>query len=216
MTTSRQFEFDYLVEAQTQKHLTVNNALARIDACSQLIVRGDVGGFADKRDGDVFSQTGSPELAIFLNGGLEYVAPKTGWRAYFLAEQKEKRFDGNIWVAAADKPQNRIEKLVDLSLSDPLIIPEKSMVFGITARVKEGITGAGSLASWRIGVAEDAVRYGQGLWLGQNGWSRGLTGVPITYWSDTPVLISGEGGAIMAGKIQLYLYLQTLEVPEEF
>ncbi len=221
MTISSQLEFDYLVEAQTQKHLTVNNALARLDACSQLVISGDVNAVANKSEGNIFTQSGTNKLAIYLNGGLEYVTPKEGWKAYFLSDKTEKRFDGTSWVLESQgqgdvhKP-NRIEKLVDLSQDDPLILPDKSVVFGITARVKETITGGDGLTSWRMGVWDDHTRYGRNLWLGKNGRQKGLTGVPITYWSDTPVLIQGEGADIQSGQIMLYLYLQQLEVPDEF
>ncbi len=213
MTKSANLKFDYLVEAQGQKHLTVNNALAKIDAMSQLVVRGERSNASAPKDGEVYRE--GDDLAIYLNGGFESVKAKSGWEAYFEDEDARKRFDGSDWQDLAQvSALSKEEFLLDLAQANAVLIEEKSVVFGVTARVVEAIKGEG-VSSWKIGVADDPSRYGSGLWLGKNGWSKGLTGSPVTYWSDTDLTISGEGGTIVSGKVLLYVYALKFALPPE-
>ena len=80
--------------AQAQKHVTVNEALARLDAVAQLRV---VSSERRRRrrppaaDGASYlvpaGATGDwagpgGEIAVWSNGGWVYLAPKAGWRAW--------------------------------------------------------------------------------------------------------------------------------------
>ncbi len=213
MTKSANLKFDYLVEAQAQKHLTVNNALARIDAMSQLVVKGDIAAADHPEDGEIYLN--GQDLAIYLNGGFEMISAQKGWSAYFASEEVRRRFDGANWREAdPDFGISRAEYLLDLAKSSTIQIKSKTVLFGVTARVTQDISGSG-VTSWKIGVPDDPSRYGKGLWLGKNGWSKGLTGSPVTYWNDTDLRIAGEGGTISAGKVALYVYSLNFLIPPE-
>ena len=106
-----------LAAAQSQKHVTVNEALARLDAAAQLTVRdstrtappaaplnGDrhliapspVGEWAGHAD-DIAAWDAPAQGWIFLS-------PHEGWQAWVVADQHTLRFDGTEWsVATPDR-----------------------------------------------------------------------------------------------------------------
>lgn len=109
MTQTTHLALPFIDAAQAQKHVTHNEALALIDALTQLSVAarhvttppatpaegdrvlvgaGATGGFADKDD----------QIATFLAGGWSFLAPQAGWRTYVEAESLLLLYDGAAWV----------------------------------------------------------------------------------------------------------------------
>lgn len=224
-----------LVEAsQSQKHVTVNEALVGLDALSQLVLHsvGETVPPADPPKGAVYSippLAQAPwsnyigQLATFSNGGWAYFVPKAGWRAWLLESETEAVFDGTGWrtvsgnstASGAATEFTPIEVLHTLSggtsESTAAVIPANSVLLGATGRVTNAITG--SLSSWRLGVAGADDRYGSGLGIGLNSYALGLTGTPMTYYADTPLRITAEGGSFDGGEVTLVLHLLRLAVP---
>jgi hypothetical protein len=106
--TTVNLELPYILPSQAQKHVTHNEALQRLDAVTQLTVTAT---FAtppsDPQEGTCYdiaaSSTGrwtgkSGNLAFRQDGDWIFVAPKNGWRGWFLAEDKMKVHDGNAWA----------------------------------------------------------------------------------------------------------------------
>ncbi|MEQ5872640.1 DUF2793 domain-containing protein [Sagittula sp. NFXS13] len=100
----------YLLPAQAQKHVTHNEALARLDVAVQLaVVARDetappVGASTGDRylvptgaTGDWAAHVG--EIALWDQNMWVYHTPITGWRALVLAEDVEVLFDGTAWQA---------------------------------------------------------------------------------------------------------------------
>ena len=98
-----------LQEAQAQKHVTHNEALAALDALVQPVVvdRDRTGPPATPAEGDCHvvapGGTGawegrSGQVAVFSNGGWLFLAPRAGWRVRVLAEAVELVHDGADWV----------------------------------------------------------------------------------------------------------------------
>ncbi|MEO1312334.1 MAG: DUF2793 domain-containing protein, partial [Pseudomonadota bacterium] len=86
--------------AQAQKHVTVNEALARLDTLAQLRVvsaavtsppAGPIDGESyivpAGAGGDWSGQ--APKIAVFANGAWEFITPKAGWRAWNEASAPE-------------------------------------------------------------------------------------------------------------------------------
>ena len=90
-------------------------------------------------------------------------------------------------------------------------IPAHSIVWGVTGRVLTGITG--TLSNWRLGISAANNRYGSGLGLAQGAWVRGLTGSPQTYYSDTDLILTGDGGDFTSGEVRLAVHLLRLTLP---
>ena len=85
------------------------------------------------------------------------------------------------------------------------------MVIGVTGRVSGTISGA--LSGWRLGISGADNRYGSGLGLNVGSWIRGLTGAPVTYYADTDLLLTPEGGDFAGGSVRICVHLLQLELP---
>ncbi len=225
-----------LVEAgQAQKHVTVNEALARIDALGQLVVQSDTVTIppAGAPEGQVWQvplgavnewsgQAG--KLAVAANGGWDFVTPQVGWEAWHAGEGFRAVFDGSDWrrLAAAEGLSGASTVLSVVEFDHPIVagaghstigvIPAMSVVVGVTCRVTGVISG--SLASWKIGVAGSEDRYGAGYGKALNTWGRGVTGGPVTYYADTPLLLTPTGGNFGGGMVRFALHTLALSVPD--
>ncbi|MEM8786773.1 MAG: DUF2793 domain-containing protein [Pseudomonadota bacterium] len=220
--------------AQAQKHVTLNGALARLDALVQLrvvssatatppaapqdgesyIVAAGAGGDWTGRDGD---------LAIWANGAWEFLAPKQGWQAWDEAAAQRLRYSGAAWqpeggaaaVSGAATALRIVE--VDHAVSGgnssvvAAAIPANMVVLGVSGRVVEALTG--SATSWRLGVAGSDDRYGSGLGTALNSFAAGLTGGPLTYYAPTDLVLTGEGGGFSGGRVLLAVHGMTITPP---
>ena len=94
--------------AQAQKHVTVNEAFARLDALTQITLVG-AGGIApvSPSDGALYAVAAGASgdwageegrLALFLNGGWFFVSPQVGWRGWRADIGVAVAFDGVDWV----------------------------------------------------------------------------------------------------------------------
>ena len=108
MVETNQFKLPLIDAAQAQKHVTVNEALARLDTVAQLrlvsitqtvppVTAADgiayhvPSGAVNAWDGHV------GEVAIFANGGWVFISPKLGWVAWIEDAQVRAMFDGTDW-----------------------------------------------------------------------------------------------------------------------
>lgn len=96
--------------------------------------------------------------------------------------------------------------------STAVVIPKQAQILGITGRVIAAVTGT-NVTGWRIGVSGAADRYGTGLGKTLNSYVVGLSGSPVTYYADTPLLLTAEGGSFAGGKIRLAVHLLQLLPP---
>ncbi len=214
MNSSANLGLNYLQAAQAQKHLTVNNAVARLDGCAQWVVKAPKSQANTPKDGEIYLEE-NQSLSLFLNGGFENLTPKISWRAYFEYLGCECIFDGQNWQPCANSILKRDVYVVDLAVDNAsAIIPDKSVLIGLTARVIEPLEGA-SVTSWILGIKYSPRKFGQGLWLGKNGWCAGPLGQPQTFWQDTPIVVSGEEGALSKGKVMIYVYYISMDLPPE-
>lgn len=108
--TSPRIDLTYLLPAQAQKHVTVNESLSRLDALVQLSVEGfdaetppvspangEVWALGAAPTGDWAGQGG--RIAQYLDGGWLFIAPGTGWRAWGIAEGELRIYSGGNWTA---------------------------------------------------------------------------------------------------------------------
>ena len=219
---------------QAQKHVTVNEALLRIDALAQLVLQstdtqtppnapaeGEVWAVPDGANGDWAGQAG--QVAVFLNGGWAFVPARAGWLAFVSDRGARVHFDGVGWIEGAGSvsPSGAgfVHRTVDVDhpigaggvTTVPNALPANTIVYGVTGRVLTAIGGASSL---RIGVAGSDNRYGSGIGVGAGAWARGLTGTPLAYYSDTNLILTAEGGDFDgSGEIRLAVHFAELTLP---
>ena len=225
-----------LVEAsQAQKHVTVNEALSRLDALVELTLasraatvppvtpaEGDAYAVPAGAINDWLGQDG--RVALYLNGGWTFVTPKPGWRGFIADEGSPALFDGAGWVpgigAVSENGAATALRVIEADhtitagpTSDTApIIPAQSLVIGVTGRVLQDITGTAT--SWRLGIGGVSDnRYGAGLGLVQDSWVRGLTSSPLAYFADTPLTLTAEGGDFAGGEVRLAVHVMELALP---
>jgi hypothetical protein len=224
-----------VMPAQAQKHVTVNEALARLDAVAQLRVVSSVElePPAAALDGASYLVPGGAtgawagmagRIAVRCNGGWVFVVPRAGWRAWDESRGGHQAFDGLGWVpdAVVVSPHGAgtTWKVVEFDHAvttgatnvTAVAIPAQAQVIGVTGRVASALSGPG-LTGWRVGVAGSDNRYGSGLGIQLNSHLVGLSGAPVTYYAPTPLLLSAEGGSFAGGTVRLALHLVGLQPP---
>lgn len=235
MNETANFGLPLVQAAQAQKHVTVNEALVRLDALAQLtlVSRSGVVPPVSPNEGVAFAvpagATGAwagleGRVALWLNSGWEAITPSAGWRAWIVDEAAAAVFDGTDWVAGTSALSAGGAALTfrvveadhaigagSESITD-VLIPAGSIVFGVTGRVIGGI--AGTASAFRIGIGgESTDRYGSGIGMGAGAWFRGVTGTPIAYYADTPLTITAEGGTFEGGTLRIAVHLAELGLP---
>jgi hypothetical protein len=223
-----------LAPAQSQKHVTVNESLARLDALVHLSlssveatvppgspVDGEVHAVGTGATGDWTGEDG--KIAIFLNGGWAFLTPSTGWQAWSSPDGGRLAYDGASWQPGAGSFSAHgagfLHRTIEVDHSVAAgatstvadLLPAGSIVYGITARVVSAIGGAASL---EIGVSGATDRYGSQIGLSAGAWARGITGSPLAYYSDTSVLLTSAGGAFDgSGVIRIAAHVAELSLP---
>lgn len=232
MSETPRFAMPLLDAAQAQKHVTVNEALMRADVLGAAVVEdrdlaqppampvdghahivgaGATGAWAGQ-DGD---------LALFLNGGWEFVAPWEGCAVWVAAERTRLTRVGGAWTqeqsgispggAATMARVVELDHVLSGAVSTTApVIPDKSVVLGVTGRVLAEITGA---SGWSLGVAGSLDRYGAGYGTGAGAFAHGVTGQPQAYYGATPLEVAAQDGAFTGGSIRLAVHLLELQPP---
>lgn len=237
MARTTQLALPLVMPSQAQKHVTVNEALLRLDAIVNLkITASDVASPPNAADeGTSFIVPSGADgawagraghVAVRSNGGWLFLVPKVGWLAWDEPSGQRIYYDGVDWVgnvvAASPGGARSVWNVVEhqwalvpgSSNVTSAVIPAGAQVFGVTGRVAQAITGSG-LTSWRIGVSGSDNRYGSGLGLGQNSYLIGMSGSPVTYYGDSPLLITAEGGNFGVGRINFAIHYLKLVAPRE-
>ncbi|MEE9389350.1 MAG: DUF2793 domain-containing protein [Paracoccaceae bacterium] len=234
MSNSPRLGLPLLQAAQAQKHVTVNEALVLLDGVGQMsLISATVSvppGLAS--DGDCYGiPAGSVnewaanigDVAIYSNGGWVFVTPMRGWGAWVQDVGEAAMFDGTLWRAGVHAMSANgaatvhqvleIDHTLAAGATDAVVaaIPAFSIVIGVTGRITTAVTG--TLATWRLGVAGSDNRYGSGLGVSLGAWVRGISSSPLTYYADTDLLLTAEGGDFAAGDIRLAVHLMRLEIP---
>jgi hypothetical protein len=226
-----------LAPSQAQKHVTVNEALVRLDALAK-------GVLASRRVPTPPAQAGSGEvwavpagatdewagregeLAIATGGGWSFVSPREGWRAYALDEGAPLRHDGADWApegatatalsgAATTVEVVELEHAVAVgpfSVTAP-VIPRNALVLGVTARVVDEITGAAT--AWKLGhpTAGTRDRFGRDLGTAAGSYAEGLLGTPTAYYTPTALQMTTQDGDFAGGRVRFAVHLIRLTPP---
>ena len=220
--------------AQAQKHVTVNEALAKLDGLTQLILSsvtiltpptsasdGQSYFVPASATGDWAAQAGN--VAVYSNGGWVFSTPSVGWLGFIEDEGVSAVFDGVAWARAAlSVSPNGAALACQVYEFDHVLtsgatsvtveeIPKNAIVLAVTGRVKTAITGTAS--SFDIGVSGATNRYGGGIGFAQGSWFIGATGQPVTYYADTPIELTASGGDFASGEIRLAIHYFIPSVP---
>lgn len=114
---SARLSLPYLMPSQAQKHVTHNEALARLDALVQLSVLAfdatqppaspDIGDIHAIGTGATDAWAGHDgQLGLFTDTGWSFVPPQQGWRAWGVAESELRVYSGGTWLSVMPPLQN--------------------------------------------------------------------------------------------------------------
>ena len=233
MGETARLKLPLLQPSQAQKHVTVNEALVRLDGLAQLCLAsrtvatppvpvedGACHLVPAGATGDWAGHEG--EIAIGSNGGWVFVAPGHGWRAFVADEAAQIVHLDGAWKggtlgcspsgAAARFVTAEFEHVVTAGANQTAqTIPAGSMVFAASARVLETITGTAT--AWQLGTAGADDRFGAGMGLTAGSYGEGLLASPISYYAQTPLEITPVGGDFAGGRIRIALHYLALDLP---
>jgi len=221
MSSTARLGLPYIVTGQAQKEVTHNEGLNKLDA----FVTPVVADIADSPPGsptagDLYIVGTSPsgdftghanQLAQYQTGGWVFYAPFKWMDAVVDSLDSRMAYDGSAWVPFGLIMRDGGEYLrvlswqddVDLSIGDEttLLIPNRSSVLAVNTRVIEEVTG--TVTSFGVGVSGDTSRYGNGIGTGVDSTNIGLTYHPVSYYSDTPVLLTPDAGSFSDGLVRI-------------
>lgn len=226
----------YLEAAQSQKHVSVNEALSALDTMVLLAVldRDLTAPPASPAEGDRYlvasGATGAwagqaGRIAAWQAGAWVFRIPRNGWRAWVEDEAAPVFYYGGAWSHIAQARASDVAKaplgartlfrileeshtLAAAATSDTAIqIPDRAIVFGVTVRVAAAITGA---TSYNCGIAGEANKYGGSLGVALGSSNIGVTG-PTAFYANTPIRFTAIGGNFTGGVIRVAIHYLTLE-----
>lgn len=235
MAETFQFALPLLEGGQAQKHVTVNEAIVRLDAAAQLrlvsvsetvpptgLADGVAYGVPIGAVNDWDGQQG--KVAVVSNGGWVFIAAKDGWRAWVEDAHDWMVFFGTAWQANAVTLTPSGSGVVFRTIEFDHVLqnantsiptqefPAGHFVLGVTTRVLTTISGT-SISGWRCGVPTQIGRYGNLLEL-TAGSTTIQPGGPHYYSTDTPIWITGNGGGdFSTGIIRLAIHTYSLTLP---
>ena len=223
-----------LQPAQAQKHVTVNEALMRLDALVNLVLQSTERKTPPETvvDGQCWAVPAGAEaewsgesghIAIAANNGWVFAEPKAGMRAFVIDRGVHAICTGDGWALGATSLGGLGSALVagmdereffvgnGAVMVTPVAIPEGAMVIGAVARVIEPL--GGSVSSWSLGTEGATNRFGSGLGTAAGSWARGLLGSPMSYYEKQFLHMSADSGEFNSGKVRLAVHWWELRLP---
>jgi len=209
------FQLPLLESAQAQKHITVNEAISKLDAVLQLSVeRSDLVSPPDSMsEGASYlvsakSQASglwagrTNDIAIFLQGGWVFCSPIEGMRLFDKHTSRCMLWNGRDWVAdvVALSPGGAMTQFViyeeehtiqeGSSSRTQMEIPDKAIVTSVTLRVLEDING---VEHFMLGVDDDPSRYGAHISTYKDSMHKGVTSPTAYYGDGNNIILSSQG-----------------------
>src|SRR5215831_15226206 len=232
MTSTPRLTLPVIEAAQAQKHVTHNEALALLDALTQLAVESRTltappGSPADGAcyipgTGATGAWTGwSGQIALFSGGGWIRLLPVSGLKAWVKAERLTVTYEDGIWrdgiaLSAHGGRVTLRAKEEELTLAgafvetvDQAFIADRAIVLGVASRTTLAITGA---ASYGVGIAGNTTQFGNLLGVALGATNNGVIG-PTAFYADTKVRVTANGGNFTAGRVRLIIYFLEMSVP---
>lgn len=235
---SPQLHLPLVQPAQAQKHVTVNEALLRLDALLPGVVQsrqsaqppqGAAEGQAWIIPTDAQSDWAGRggQIAMALGGGWAFAHAAEGQSVHVLDEGRDVRFLNGQWAAtsgaasgitasngatlALGRAEGRMTLGTGAAQASTVTIPAGVMVIGAVARVIDPI--GGTAQTWKLGTEGAADRFGSGLGKGAGAWARGMLSQPMTYWQAAPLILTGQGGTLEGGSVDLAVFWLELGLP---
>jgi hypothetical protein len=228
-----------VMPAQAQKHVTVNESLLRLDALVQAQAQSrslalQPGAPEDGQawlvpagaSGGDWAAMATGSLAIWRDGFWSELPPKPGWRVHVLDEARDVVCNGSSWILAgadtvlAESPggaktrailiADAVTGLTGASVVTGVTIPARSIVFCVSVRTTEAITGA---ASFDCGIAGETSKFGGSLGISAGASNLGVIG-PTAFYSDTAIVLTANGASFTGGTVSLAIHAWMPDAPD--
>lgn len=173
-------------------------------------------------------------VALWVDGAWVRLIPGQGWTAWVLDESQALVRVGSSWLplanalgfiaqsAAVDvarSPNNgttgvavleeTLSGLSGATRDSTILIPDRSIVLGVSSRVVTSITGA---TSFGCGLAGEATKFGGSLGIAAGGTNVGVVG-PQAFYAPTPIRLTANGGNFTGGAVRIAIHYLTCAVP---
>lgn len=219
---TNKLKLPYILTAQSQKEVTHNHALERLDMYVTPVVKTIISSPPPTPiTGDTHLISSSPEEGIFTThknqlakaseGGWQFYAPFTWMDIWIESSGDRLLYDGKKWVpfALLRKPsgetlllqhQEEMLSLHSSSLNTTMKLPDRSLVIAVNIRVKETIEG---VPAFHVGIENDITRYGNSIGVTKDTTNIGMSYHPITYYADTPLVVTAKKNTFTAGILHI-------------
>ena len=171
------------------------------------------------------------QIAAFQDSAWNYYIPNEGWLCWVEDENLLLAYDGTLWGGVSTGSGSAgTSNIINLSpfgaktnfelseeeitlsgasMDSTIFIPDRAIVFGVSTRTTQAITGA---SSYDCGIASETGKYGSLLSIALNSTNSGVTG-PTAFYSDTPIRITANGGNFTGGKVRIAIHYMTCTTP---
>ena len=230
----------YVAAGQAQKHITVNEAFARLDGLVQLAAESRTLAAQPAAPGDgviwilpvsvtgpVWGGKPASLIARYEAGAWEFLTPNAGYMAWIKDEGQALVFDGAVWTPTAStfKAINAAKSSFGANTRFEILEQEVTLSGASVATtvvipnraIVHGVSTRTSVAvtgatSYSCGVAGDVGKFGASLGGAKNASNVGVIG-PTAFYADTPVVITAAGGSFTAGKVRVAIHLMRFDGP---
>ena len=220
MSQTGRLGLPYIVTSQSQKEVTHNEGLNRLDAFVTPIVIdiadappgsptvGDLYIVGTSSTGDFAGQ--SNKLAQYLTGGWIFYSPFKWMDAVVESLDSRMTYDGSGWIPFGLIMKDTGEYLrvghqsEDVTVSSgafvdtTITIPDRSILLTVNVRVLTAITGA---SSFDVGISGETSKFGGSIGIGQDSTNIGIIG-PTAFYSDTAVRLTANGSDFTGGVVR--------------
>jgi hypothetical protein len=224
----------YVVAAQAQKHIPINESFARLDGLVQLAVESRVVSAqpASPAAGGIWilpvgatgaAWAGQPvrTLMRFDAGAWEALAPAEGVMAWVKDENQMVVHDGAGWSLLSASFKSLTAAISPNQATIKFEVREEDLTVGCASTATAMVIPARSIVmavstrtilavtgatSYTCGIAGDTGRFGSTLGVTKNANNIGVVW-PGAYYADTPILISAVGGNFTGGKVRIALQM---------
>lgn len=229
--SSPNLDLPLVMPDQAQKHVTVNESLLRLDALVQARARsraradepaepgeGDLWILPDGAHGETWSHMQAGSLASWRDGFWTEIPPRVGWRVWCETEAVDLEYGPEGWRTAPEQAvlatgqggsatqalviEHITENPVGTSLVTGAILPARSIVFCVSVRTLDAVSGA---TSFDCGIAGETSKFGGSLGVSAGASNLGVIG-PTAFYSDTPVILTANGGGFTGGRIGIAVH----------
>lgn len=243
--TTAHLALPFIMAAQAQKHVTMNEALRMLDGIVQLAIldRDLTDPPACPAEGDCYipssGATGAwagwaGSIAYWIDGAWMRIMPSAGWMAWIEDEAQAIVWTGNNWLSVVDAMgfiahaasvavareangattgmavlEETIAGLSGASVNSTIVIPNRAIVLGVSARTVTAVLGA---SSFDCGIAGEPSKFGGSLGVAVGSNNIGVIG-PTAFYADTPIRLTANGGSFAGGAVRIAIHYLTCSAP---